>query len=419
MRSIKKSVLVYGLCIVMLFAVAFSAGGCTPKIYAANLTEAFERGKVVGIEPDETFINGYTEFATSLFRLSRSDKNNSAISPLSVMLAMTMVTNGADGDTRTEMEAALGNGISVEMLNRYLYYWSEALPTDEKLKLELANSIWFRNSGFDVEESFLQSCVDFYDADIYSADFDKQTIKDINNWVKSNTDGMIDKMVDEIDADDIMFIVNAIAFDAEWDVKYSSSNIYSDIFTAANGKKHSVSMMKSTEHRYIRTADAQGFIKAYKDNKYSFVALLPNEGIGINDYAASFTAEKLQNALNCILSGSVAVSMPKFSSSYEIKLNDTLKAMGIEQAFDADKANFSKLGSSEYGNIGIEKVLHKTYISVDENGTNGSSSSAAGLTLGVVEPECTLTLNRPFLYMILDNATNMPIFIGTVMDPAE
>lgn len=145
------------------------------------MTEAFERGEVVGIEPDTTFMNAYTEFATSLFRLSRSDKDNSVISPLSVMLAMTMVANGADGDTRTEMEATLGNGISVEVLNRYLHYWSEALPTDERLKLELANSIWFRNSGFDVEESFLQSCVDFYDADIYSADFDKQTIKDINN----------------------------------------------------------------------------------------------------------------------------------------------------------------------------------------------------------------------------------------------
>lgn len=417
MKNIKNSILAYGLCIVMLFAVAFSAGGCTSKIYAANLTKSFERGEVIGVEPDETFMNAYTEFATSLFRLSRSDKDNSAISPLSVMLAMTMTANGADGDTKAEIEAALGNGISVEMLNRYLYYWSEALPTDEKLKLELANSIWFKNSGFDADESFLRSCVDFYDADIYSADFDKQTVKDINNWVKSNTDDMIDKMLDELHDGNIMFIVNAIAFDAEWNVKYSSSNIYNDIFTAANGKKHSVSMMKATEHYYIRTADAQGFIKPYKDNKYSFVALLPNENIGINDYAASFTAEKLQNALDCAYKKSVEVSMPKFSSSYEIELNDALKAMGIEKAFDAGEADFSKLGSSEYGNIGIEEVLHKTYISVDENGTNGSSSAAAGITYGIADQ--TLTLNRPFLYMIIDNATDMPIFIGTVMNPAE
>ena len=335
-------------------------------------------------------------------------------------LALSMTANGADGQTKTEMEKLLGGEISIEELNQYLYSYVKSLPSEEKSKLEIANSIWWRDTDdiLTVEKDFLQTNADYFGADAYKAPFDEETAKDINNWVKEKTDGMIDSIVDEIDKFTMMYLINALVFDAEWENVYTKSDIRDETFSSISGKKSVVPMMNSQEYKYLDDGKAVGFIKDYKDGKYSFAALLPNEDVKIYDYIKGQTPKDLLNTINNAKSELVVATMPKFSYEYEIGLNGILKTLGMPTAFDKVLADFSKMGklSSKDDNLYIGDVLHKTFISVDELGTKAGAVTSVEINrTGMAKPNY-VKLDRPFVYMIIDNATSLPIFIGAVMD---
>jgi len=292
------------------------------------------------------------------------------------------------------------------------------LPSTEKAKLNIANSIWFRDDErLQVKPGFLQKNADYYNAAAYKSPFDKQTLNDINNWVKFHTDGMIEKILEEINDDAVMYLINAVVFDAKWEVAYKKDAIKKGIFTDINGKKQNVDFMSSMESKYLDDGKATGFIKPYAGGQYSFAALLPNEGVSIEEYIASLTGEGFINTIKNAINESVAASMPKFSYKYEIEMSDALIALGMTDAFDGDKADFSRMATSSRGNIYIDFVKHKTFISVDELGTKAGAVTIVGMNEATsVKPQPKIvTLDRPFVYVIIDNATNLPIFIGTLM----
>ena len=411
----RKTFLRVLVCLLLTAALAFNLAGCGIQVAAADLMESVSAQTVTGKTTDEAFISSSADFAVELFKRTVTQGENSLISPLSVMLALEMTANGADSQTRAEMEALLGGNIPLEELNEYLYTYIQNLPSDEKYKLEIANSIWFRDDGsLEVNPVFLQANADYYDAAAYKAPFDKQTVADINNWVKEKTDGMITQLIEEIPAEALMYLINAVVFDAEWQTVYTKQNVSDGTFYAYDSTEQSVEMMHSTESRYLDDGMATGFIKNYKDGKYSFAALLPNEGVSIDDYIASLTGEGMTATLTGAANESVTVSLPKFSYDYEISMNDALKALGMSTAFDADNADFSKLGTSSVGNLFVGEVLHKTFIEVNENGTKAGAVTSV-MMCGAGLPDYSVTLDRPFVYMIIDNATNLPIFIGTVL----
>jgi len=178
-------------------------------------------------------------------------------------------------------------------------------------------------------------------------------------------------------------------------------------------------MMYCSEHQYLDDGSATGFLKYYADRKYAFAALLPNEGVSVTDYVASLTGEGLMSTLQTAQDVEVKTSIPKFESEYSIEMSDILKAMGITDAFDLSKADFAALGQSADGNIFISRVLHKTYIAVDEKGTKAGAATVAEAAAGSAAPlddPKTVYLDRPFVYMLIDCETNLPIFIGTVID---
>lgn len=414
----KKRIFTAILCFLLLVAMLVNMSGCALKANAFDLMEGVSANTVKGKANDDRFIKNSADFAIELFKNSAAEDKSSLISPLSVVLALGMTANGADTQTKAEMEALLGGDIKLDELNEYLYTYVKNLPSDKKSKLEIANSIWFRNdeNRLMVEKDFLQKNADYYGADAYKSPFDSQTLKDINNWVNNKTDGMIDKIIDEINPDTVMYLINAIVFDAEWQKVYKKNDIYTGTFTAYDGTKRSVEMMFSEESKYINDGKATGFIKDYKDKKYSFVALLPNEDISIKDYIASLTAEKLLNAIKNSEDAYVEAHLLKFSYDYTVNMNDALKTLGMPTAFKADVADFSKLGKSSRGNIYIGEVLHKTFISVDELGTKAGAVTKVEMKDEAARLGYTVKLNRPFVYMIIDNKTKLPIFVGTVMD---
>ncbi|MDD4125721.1 MAG: serpin family protein [Eubacteriales bacterium] len=415
----KKRMLSAALGLMLIIAMAFNLAGCSIEVQAADLMDGVEAKTPTGRQPDEAFTASYADFSMELFKKTITEGKNSLISPLSVMLALAMTANGADTQTKAEMETLLGGGISLENLNEYLYYYVNSLPSDKKYKLGIANSIWFRDDEdtLAVEVDFLQINADYYNASAYKSPFDAQTVKDINNWVKDKTDGMIDSIVDRIDADTVMYLINALVFDAEWATIYEKNNITDGTFTAYDGKKRTVEMMSSVEERYIDDGKATGFIKYYKDGKYAFVALLPNVDITLDEYIDTLTGEGFVTAVKNAEKVSVEAKTPKFNYAYTVTMNDALKALGMPTAFNSGTADFSKLASSPYGNIYIGEVLHKTFISVDERGTKAGAVTKVEMKLKSCPMyDYTVTLDRPFVYAIIDTSTNLPVFMGTVTD---
>lgn len=409
------------LSLILICSMAVNLTGCATKVQAADLMEGVQANTVTSKAADDAFAQSQMRLAVDLFQASvlESKDENVLISPLSIQLALAMTANGADGDTKAEMEALLGGEISLENLNEYLCSYVNNLPSAEKYKLQIANSIWFRdNEGrLQVEKDFLQKNADYYGAQAYKAAFDDQTMKDINNWVKDHTDGMIDSILDQIDEDAVMYLINALVFDAEWQHVYDKSDVYKGKFTNIDGAEKQVDMMHSEETVYLQDENATGFMKPYSGSKYNFAVLLPNEGVDIYEYIAGLTGEELMETLSTPQLGMVMATLPKFSYEYELTMNDVLKELGMPSAFSGDTADFSKMAHSSRGNIYIGDVLHKTFISVDELGTKAGAVTKVQMNDEcAVMSEWVVTLNRPFIYMIIDNDTNLPVFIGTVMN---
>lgn len=367
---------------------------------------------------DEEFLSSQMAFSLTLFKESwnRGENENTLVSPLSVQIALAMTANGAGGGTKGEMESVLSNGIALEDLNEYLSSYTDNLPSSENSKLSIANSIWFRDADyFSVKDEFLYTNANYYRAEIYKAKFDNTTVNSINDWIDQSTDSMIKKVLEEISGDTVMYLINAIAFDAKWQRPINDDSIYKDTFTNINGEEKQVDMMYNDgEYLYIETENATGFKKNYEGGDYSFVALLPREGVSINDYIASLDGEEIIDTLSGIQpSGDGEIRMPKFSYEYGIEMRGMLSELGMPSAF-SESADFSNMTDND---VFIGSVIHKTFISVDNEGTR-----AAAVTVVEMKEECeykpawSVTLDRPFVYMIVDNATNLPIFIGCLTD---
>ena len=384
-----------------------------PKpISAKNLIDGIpvDTGVMVK-DPDAAFIAEQMDFSVELLKkVSQKDAGqNVLVSPVSVAMALAMTANGAGGRTAQEMLSLLG-GHSIEDLNAYWFAWRTDLSGKEQGTVKIANSIWMRDvTGFKVEESFLQTNVQYYNSEVYSAPFDSATVRDINQWVGEHTDGMIDHLVDDLSEEARMMLINALAFEAEWQVPYQDYQVTADWFTNAAGERQKADFMRSSQGIYLEDDGAIGILRNYKGGKYSFGALMPED---LDAYLADFSGEKLQNVLQNTKDGDVRAYLPKFKVEYSVGMNDLLKELGMTTAFGPG-ADLTKMGNQD---LRIDQVLHKTYIEVDVWGTKAAavtSMMASGTSAPTVEPK-TIRLDRPFIYFIIDNETNLPLFIGTL-----
>ena len=404
--------------LLLICAMAVNLTGCTMEVQAKDLMDGITPNQVNALDDLGSQNADVTDFAIRLFKASEESGKNTLISPLSVLCALAMTANGAEEETLAQMEEVLG--MTTEELNLYLYSYMQNLPQGEKYKLSLANSIWFTDDErFTVNLDFLQTNADYYGADIYKAPFDKQTLKDINNWIEEKTDGMIKDALDDIPSAALMYLINALAFDAEWMTIYEKHQVRDGEFTKEDGTKQDVEFMYGTEGTYLEDEKATGFKKYYKGGKYAFVAMLPNEGVSVSEYVDSLTGESLNVLLTNPQNTTVYTSMPKFETGYSVEMSELLGNMGMTDAFSAESANFKSLGTSSAGNIFINRVLHKTYISVGEKGTRAAAVTIVepgdGAAMEPEEPK-EVYLDRPFVYMLVDCENNIPFFIGTMMD---
>ena len=407
--------------IALMLVLAFSLGLTACSQGSSEDLMKDVPAKAVDVLPDmDAGAAAAADFGVRLFQTSMEEGENTLISPLSVLYALAMTANGADGETLAQMEQVLG--MDVDNLNSYMLAYLDLLPESKDYKMSLANSIWFKDDpDFIVEQSFLQTNADYYGAGAYKAAFDEGTRNDINNWVKEHTDGMIPEIIDEIPDEAIMYLVNALAFDAKWEDEYEEHQIREGRFTMEDGTRQDVDMMHSEEHTYLEDDVATGFIKYYKDRRFAFVAMLPNEGVTVSQYVDSLTGEHLRELLNNPQDVTVFASIPKFETEYSIEMSEVLQEMGMTDAFDWRVADFSRLGTYNVDgmNIFINRVIHKTFISVSEQGTRAGAATVVELAPGSAAPEIEykeVILDRPFVYMLIDCETNLPFFIGTMMN---
>lgn len=368
-------------------------------------------------QPGADFYDSYREYAAALFRQSCTDDirdgKNVMVSPESVMMALGMTANGANGETLEQMQKALG-GISIEDINTAMQYRLNKYSQDNNVRFNAANSVWVRSDerGVNIRQDFFDKVKKIYNADTFNVPFDEAALSDINSWVNDNTNKMIPAILDEFDPQAVAYLINAIAFEAEWEEKYEED--HKDFFTNSRGEEEEVRMMYSTENGYFEDKDTKGFIKNYKGGEYAFMALLPSEGTELADYVAGIDGEKLSKLWSSA-SGEAYVSIPKFSFDYDNDLSDELSAMGMPVAF-TDSADFSNM--SETDRLFISSVIHKTHIDVDRDGTKAAAATAVEMkcagVMEIDENRKEVYLDRPFAYAIIDTESGTPIFIGAV-----
>ncbi|MCR5457956.1 MAG: serpin family protein [Clostridiales bacterium] len=390
------------------------------ELSVANLLSDFSRSAKYDVIVSDQMVKALNNFTFAMNKLvTKKDGKNVIVSPLSAFICLAMLANGTNGESRVQMEKVLG--MKIEDLNESLYAFVNGLYSSENCKMSIADSFWFRDADgvLNVKNEYLQVIADWYDAEIFKALFDAQTLSDINNWCSNKTDGLIDKILDSIPDNAMMYLINAVLFDAKWEVEYKDSNVVKD-YTFNNYDKSTklVTMLGSTESVYLTGTDCVGTRKDYEGGKYSLVTLLPNKGVDIYDFISSLDANKWKSIWDSRFKNwdyEVHLMMPEFKTECEIGLNEALQTMGMVDVFTPN-ADLTGMANCAIGELMVSNVKQKAYIEVTKEGTKAAAVTVVEMVATSVGPGETKTvsivLDRPYVYAIVDNSTGCPIFIG-------
>ncbi|MBO4609628.1 MAG: serpin family protein [Lachnospiraceae bacterium] len=436
----KKRIVAGLLAIMMLAGCGAGSTGNTGNGNGTRSREYSSTNVCENVEPveinvesgdiEEEWINSLSASSMNLLEAimeEQGEGNNIMISPTSMMMAFGMLENGASGETLSEIENVIGGGVKVGQMNPLMYSIADRFESSKDVRWNVANSVWLRDNGrFEIVPEFAQAARSYYNADIWMAAFDENTVNDINSWADEQTYGMIKEIIQGIEPETYMYLINAVAFEGEWMNEYEETQIVENYdFHNYNGTVSQVTMLSSVEDKYIELGNGVGFVRPYKGGEYSFVGILPEEGTSVEEYIASLAesgtdfAEAFRNAKG--YDADIIVKFPEFKNEYEVEMADILKGMGMETAFNPEYADFTGLirpteGSDFPAYIG--GVFHKTFIEVNREGTRAAAVTAIELDCAGCEPmfvpPMIITLDRPFVYAVVDNETGLPVFLGTV-----
>ncbi len=379
------------------------------------------------VVPEEAVRKAVNRFAAGLLRLSAENKpGNLMISPVSVHLALTMAANGAEGSTKAAMLKRLaGEGLTLDRLNRGIRAWKTGVSrTGSKTILGIANSIWF-DKQYRPAGTFLKKNADFFGADARSLDFrDRGAPGIVNAWVKTATRGTIDSILEEIRSDEVLFLVNAVYFKSDWQVPFEKSETRKEVFHAPGGDTETDFMHRTGRMTVFPLKGATGVSLPYEDGRFAFFALLP-EGktaprawLARQDPATLFEGIAQRMAKTPVQE--VQLALPKFESRYEDTLEDELKKLGMGIAFDPARADFSAMSERRTKDLFIGTVRHKTFVRVDEKGTEASAVTSVGMRMtSLPAVQRKISFDRPFLYGIMDLKAGIPLFVGILENPAN
>jgi serpin B len=332
-----------------------------------------------------------------------------------------MTYNGAAGETKNAMARALKiEGMSLDELNRASAELLKALKSsDPKIELAIANSLWARG-GVRFKEDFLARNRQFYGAEISTLDFSTpQSVETINRWVKDNTKGKISQIIDRINADQVMFLINAVYFKGKWQKEFEKTLTKEQPFHMPGGQQKPVPMMaQSGSYLYHRGDKFQAISLPYGKGGVSLYLFLPDKGSSLDDFLKGLSYRKWEEWINNFNDTPGDVKLPRFKLDYEKTLNESLNAMGMGVAFNPREADFS--GIRPERDLYISEVKHKAIVEVNEEGTEAAAVTSVGVTATSIQApkqRFTFVADRPFLMAIRDSQTGAILFMGAVMEP--
>jgi serpin B len=362
-------------------------------------------------------------FAFDLFKpvvAGEAEGKNIMISPFSVTSALSMTLNGAAGGTFDAVKSALRyDGMSLEEINdTYRKLVTEMIPVDERVVMEIANSVWAENQ-FPVKKEFIDALKEWYKAEARNFDVsDPRSVDVINGWIEEKTHDRIQKMIARLDPDLAMLLINAVYFNGKWKHQFDSKLTADRPFYITRGNPVNVPMMYQKQKFAVAGAERVRLVELpYGQGNYSMVVALPDEGVSAAEIAAGLDAQKWEEWMKSLSYGETEVElfMPKFKYGYKRKLNDDLIGLGMGPAFDPAVADFSRISDVE---VFISFVLHQTFIENKEEGTEAAAATVVGFTRTSLPPEPEkININRPFLYFIRETTTGTIVFMGLVADP--
>ena len=367
---------------------------------------------------EQQLIDASNSFSFALWsKVSAAQPNqNVFISPLSASYALGMALNGAASQSFDQMRSALQlTGVSQQDIDAgYKSLTGLLTSLDPSVTMRVANSIWYRQ-GFPVNQPFIDVGKSYFDADVAGLNFNDVagSLAAINGWVSQKTNGKIPSVLNDIEPDEVMFVINALYFHGSWRAKFDPSKTTDELFTTAPGVRQPMRLMHRQDGmRYVETPSYQAVDLPYGNGAFAMTVLLPKAGTDIEAFSARLTQTSWHSLLSSFGDAQVDLSLPKFSLKYERVVNDDLKALGMVAPFDPDLADFSRM--SPQGAF-INFVKQNTFVNVDEEGTEAAAVTVVGFEATSVESSPVMRVDRPFLFVIHERRSGTVLFMGKIV----
>lgn len=381
---------------------------------AIKTDHIIDEGYLIPTNEERKVIDGNNEFAVNLFR-HVSDFDSKVVSPMSVVYLMGMLANGADGLTRQEIMNAIGcKDVSVEQLNKFYEQMIKyAGNFDKATTINIANYIAL-NKHFNLKKGFVEVMRDSYQAGIESLDFSSAACANkINKWCSDHTNGMIPKIIDQVESLAVSYIMNAVYFNGAWSDKFDKKLTKLENFQGYTRDIKKVDMMhRNAKYMYTDNDMFAALQIPYGNGAYKMTVLLPNRDKSINEMMRTLDGKALRELRYRMYDCIVDLKLPRFTSEIDLPLNDIISKLGAPSMFGGS-ANFSRFAD---GGFMVSKMLQKAKIEVSEEGTKAAAVTAAVMTMSAFHPEeprrVEFHANRPFVYMITESSTGVILFMG-------
>jgi serine protease inhibitor len=404
--------IVMGLVVILVFSLVGSPTGGEPGLPVLSESQALAAR-----------VEAHTEgFDFALFKevTQKDGANNIVLSPLSARVALAMAYNGAGDEVAKDMAQVLDfEGMSLEQVNAMMRNKLVSLQgADPALELEIANSVW-SDDGVDFKADFRQRCVESYDAEVASVDFDgEEAAGIIDGWVDEKTHGKIPKITDEFDLPGtVAMLINALYMKGSWAAQFDAAMTVNRDFHLVGGATVQVPMMNQAgSYSYYENPDFQAVSLPYQGGRLSMYVFLPREGKSLDDFVASLNRDNWEGWMTLFSVRAGQIALPRFKMDYEKNLNTTLASLGMGSAFVGGA--FPKMTDEDP--LWIHKVIQKTYLDVNEEGTEATAATAINMTKGMSSPQeqpFVMEVDRPFFFAIRDNRTGTLLFMGSILDP--
>ena len=394
------------------------------QILGAMMLLVLSGGMIVG-QPakDSTVVQGNSEFACELYGKLAAAEGNLFFSPYSISNALAMTYGGARGNTAKEMAATMHFGGAPDEFHSSFGELVRRIQSEDKKRkyqLRIANRLWGQKD-FGFVPEFITGSAKNYGAGLEEVDFaggTEQARQAINAWVEKQTQDKIKELLKPgiLDSLTKLVLTNAIYFKAAWSSPFTLQNTKPGDFLAAGTKKVSVPMMRQSQGtRFLDAGTFAALEMPYEQHELSMIVFLPKKTDGLAAFEKSLTADNLAKWHAKLRQHQVDIRLPKFKTTAEFRLDKVLQGMGMRDAFDDKKADFTGLSSMK--GLFITAVVHKAFIDVNETGTEAAAATAVSVGLTSAPPPATFHADHPFVYLIRDNKTGSVLFMGRVVNP--